>query len=325
MSTVPSTHPTGISRSHRNLLVAASSLTYVLIVMGGIVSTTASGLGCPDWPTCYGQIVPPVQIAAIIEYTHRFIAALTTPLIFAAAVIGWRNYQAVRLISRPPILSIVFLIIVIILGALTVLRGIPPWLAVIDLGSALLVLALMLTATAAACLQRANFKLPDRLALRGSFTQFALWTAVGVFVVLVSSVLVVDKDTVMRGLAFPLYGERIDLDNFQGWLRAARHLLGAVTSLMLVAVVVQAWRTRQEHPATVRTATILGTLFMIETIVGLLLAKTGAAIPLQITYVAAAVGLWAGIVVLTVLTGLETRAFEVNPQESMTASLPHRI
>ncbi|HEY8922001.1 MAG TPA: COX15/CtaA family protein, partial [Candidatus Limnocylindria bacterium] len=48
------------------LAVAASIATYVLIVVGGLVRATDSGLGCPDWPACFGKWVPPAELHAWI-------------------------------------------------------------------------------------------------------------------------------------------------------------------------------------------------------------------------------------------------------------------
>ena len=80
-----------ITRQHRYLLLTAAVMTYLLITTGGIVCVTESGLGCPDWPGCYGRILPPKRMDAIIEYTHRLVAALTSPVIIAAAIVGWRS------------------------------------------------------------------------------------------------------------------------------------------------------------------------------------------------------------------------------------------
>ncbi len=110
-------------------------------------------------------IIPPPQINSIIEYTHRFVALLTSPLIIAAAVVSWRR-RFLRWVSRPLAVALVFLVVVIIFGALTVLTGLPPVLAAIDLGSALLVLALVVTAATVAWRRHGSPGLPDRLALR---------------------------------------------------------------------------------------------------------------------------------------------------------------
>src|SRR5690606_28398633 len=101
-------------------------MTSLLVTLGGTVCATESGTGCPDWPGCYGRILPPPQINAVIEYTHRLVAALTSPLIIAAAVVRWRRTRAVRWVSRPLAFSLVFLVAVIIFGAFAVLTGLPP-------------------------------------------------------------------------------------------------------------------------------------------------------------------------------------------------------
>jgi len=128
------------------------------------------GAGVSRLAGCYGRIVPPPQVNAMIEYAHRLVAALTSPFILAAAIVSWRRARSISLVSRPPVIAIPFLLAVIAFGALAVLRGLPRGLAAVDLGSALIVLALMMAATAAAAAHRANPDLPDRLrsATRGS-------------------------------------------------------------------------------------------------------------------------------------------------------------
>jgi cytochrome c oxidase assembly protein subunit 15 len=71
-------------------LVALASLV-VIVLTGAAVRLTGSGLGCPDWPKCYGGAVPPLQSHALIEYTNRVITALVGFAVIAASVLAWRR------------------------------------------------------------------------------------------------------------------------------------------------------------------------------------------------------------------------------------------
>lgn len=62
----------------------------LLITIGTIVRTTESGLGCPNWPPCHVQIVPPAEKTAISEWAYRIIAST------AVAFRAHRNDRIVR-------------------------------------------------------------------------------------------------------------------------------------------------------------------------------------------------------------------------------------
>ncbi len=265
---------------------------------------TASGKGCPDWPGCFGSVVPPMRSAAIIEYLHRLIAGLTSPLIVLAAIMGWRQARSIRWVSRPPVIAIGFLCAVIVFGAFAVLTGLPPALAVLDLGSALFVLALMATATVVAFARRANPALPDSISFHSSYAQLTAWTAGIVFFVLVSGVLVAESGSLTRCLGWPLYNESLALVDVRGWLQVARRLSGGVAGLLIFVSVVQAWSTQRKQTPILRTATIVGVLFLLEITAGVFILTGGRTTFLLVTYVAAATALWAMLVVLVVVAGL---------------------
>src|SRR4051794_38915603 len=56
------------------LSIAAAAATYLLILIGGLVHGTGSSLACPDWPTCYGTMMPKMEGGVLVEHSHRLAA-----------------------------------------------------------------------------------------------------------------------------------------------------------------------------------------------------------------------------------------------------------
>ena len=100
--------------------------TFALIVLGGVVRVTESGLGCPDWPGCDGGIFPPLNTEAIIEYSHRITASfIVGPLILFLFIASWMRYRQERWILVPATLAFVLVIAQAGLGGATVLSELP--------------------------------------------------------------------------------------------------------------------------------------------------------------------------------------------------------
>src|SRR3954470_1310712 len=68
--------------------VALAALA-LIVLTGAAVRMTGSGLGCPDWPRCYGRTVAPLESHAIIEYTNRLLSGFVGLAVIAAGLLAW--------------------------------------------------------------------------------------------------------------------------------------------------------------------------------------------------------------------------------------------
>jgi heme a synthase len=69
-------------------LVALAALS-LIVLTGAAVRLTGSGLGCPDWPKCYGGTVPPLETHAVIEYGNRLLTGFVGLAVIAASLGAW--------------------------------------------------------------------------------------------------------------------------------------------------------------------------------------------------------------------------------------------
>ena len=105
-------------------LAAAS---FVLIVLGASVRAHGAGLACPDWPLCFGELVPSFDMSVGFEWSHRLLAGMVT-LGLAALTFGvWRKREVRTALKRPLILAWCLLVTQVVLGGLTVLLRLAPW------------------------------------------------------------------------------------------------------------------------------------------------------------------------------------------------------
>ncbi len=98
-------------RLYGNLLLFAVVLTALVVVLGAYTRLADAGLGCPDWPGCYGHMVAPITDAeiaraeqehpwrpvdfpsAIKEMVHRYFAGGLILTVFVLMVLAWKNYR----------------------------------------------------------------------------------------------------------------------------------------------------------------------------------------------------------------------------------------
>jgi heme a synthase len=108
-----------------SILRVALILVFVLIVWGGIVRLSGSGLAIPDWPLAHGKLIPRPQPNVLIEYVHRVLAMLVGFATLAAAITVFRGPVWRSRLSGLTVLALVALALQIFLGARVVLDELP--------------------------------------------------------------------------------------------------------------------------------------------------------------------------------------------------------
>ncbi|MHB8642208.1 MAG: COX15/CtaA family protein [Gaiellaceae bacterium] len=115
----------------RLVTLAAALAAWALVAVGGVVRVTESGLGCPDWPLCHGNVVPTEQQAPVIEYSHRAAATVVTLLVFATAIWAFRAYRSRRDVLLPALAAAGLVPIQALLGAVVVWLELPSWIVAV--------------------------------------------------------------------------------------------------------------------------------------------------------------------------------------------------
>ena len=113
-----------VNAARRTLSRANAAAALLLLVAGGMVTSTASGLAVPDWPLSYGQWMPTMVGGVFFEHGHRMIASFVGLLILAMAF--WTQWEEARPgVRRLAWWTLFAVSLQGILGGITVLYGLP--------------------------------------------------------------------------------------------------------------------------------------------------------------------------------------------------------
>jgi cytochrome c oxidase assembly protein subunit 15 len=111
----------------RRLAIASVVVNVLIVVTGGAVRLTDSGLGCPTWPRCVGDSLVPhsrLGINGFIEFTNRTLTFVVGVTLLATAVVAWRQRNQIAL----AVLALLGIPAQALLGGLVVLTDLNPWL-----------------------------------------------------------------------------------------------------------------------------------------------------------------------------------------------------
>jgi len=261
----------------------AATFTYLLIILGGIVRITGSGLGCGEhWPLCNGKLLPPLDLPTMIEYAHRLVAAAVSVLV--AGLAGYASWLRRRagsgdryLPGIAPYVALALLVVQVVLGAVTVKLRLPPWTVILHLGTAMLLLAtLIVIAKGTTDAPRSPGLCPGLVAL-----------VLG-FVTVLFGALTANLGAATACLGFPLCnGQLVPAGNYLQHVQWTHRLL----AYTLAGYVVW-WAIRTKT----RGAWCVVALVALQVAVAASMVLLGLPQPLQAAHVAVGAAVWAALV-----------------------------
>jgi heme A synthase len=277
-------------RNFRVLAFTTALFAYLQIALGGVVRVTGSGLGCPDWPLCHGRPYPPPDIHSIIEYSHRSVGTVTGVLVIATVVMAWIVFHKQRpLVAIVATGSLIAIAAEGGLGALVVAQELQPWLVLVHLALAMLILGCLIATAILSLSPSPGFARVRPMALVG---------AGATYVLLLTGSTVVASNADASCHSWPLCGGGFTPDfaganAFTMLHRGSALVLGA----LIVYVAIKAMSEHSLRPAGVATLVVLA----LQVAVGAGAAVTDAA-AFNGLHVAIATLVWAAMLSIALLT-----------------------
>jgi heme A synthase len=237
------------------------------ITLGGVVRVTGSGDGCPDWPTCFGQVFPPLDQATIdrlydgprpttprphnvlLEYSHRTVGTLLGLAIIAAVVLVWVRHRANRVVAWLATAELGMIFIVGMLGGAVVLNDLDPAIRTLHLFLAEIVAFLAIMALVAASYGRSSSTEGNAPWIWGRVNDehrkaLNLAATAGVFalVALLTGSYAVWKEAGAICASWPLCGGDIVPQSTLAWIHMTHRLLSFVSIVLILFAGHRVWR-----------------------------------------------------------------------------------
>lgn len=273
----------------RRLVWKIAIATLMLMAVGSATRVMNAGLACPDWPLCYGQLIPRQQmnLQVFLEWFHRLDASfigLSTIALFGLTL--WFRRDLPKWVPWASALALGTIVFQGILGGLTVTQ-----LLRFDIVTAHLATALVFLCTLIAI---AIFLLP----FRGTATSGKL-TAVGAI-----AALAVFGQSLLGGLVGSRWAAHQCLSGAQLCTVMNSHLLGVVpATLSVIVTIVLAWRTPALHPLLRQLTAIAGGLVGMQILLGVATLRLHLQVePLTVAHHVVAALLLGTLVAFTTLT-----------------------
>ena len=286
----------------RVVAVAALIAAFTQVTLGGVVRVTGSGLGCPDWPLCHGQIIPPFEIDTLIEYTHRLSASVLSLLMLATAGMAWVFYRSNSWIRISSVSGLVLVVVAAALGGATVLTELAWWVRLFHLAIAELVVAAMVIVSVV------GWRQPGQSSSQESntretvgFNRLILTTVVGVFLLILSGSYMVGYGAGSSCATWPLCNGSLFPQGAPYAIHMGHRLLSVLVGVLVIATVVAANSRGGRRPALRWAGMILAVVFAIQIMVGAGTVWMGFASEMKAIHLSFATLVWTALMFLATL------------------------
>ena len=311
----------GPGAGFQGAVVVALILTFFLIGLGAFVRTTESGLGCPDWPLCHGQIIPPFEFHTLVEYSHRLTASLVITLVGLLTVIVWLRYRQNRPLLIAFTTSLAFLFFQAGLGGVTVLLELPPFIVAVHLVTAQGIFASLLIGYVLTLqFPRKDILLsgnapgdwsPHRLFRRALIATHAAYfiTVSGAYVVAAAATGSCPDWPLCDG--FSVFGPAIQTN-----IHMAHRIFALLLGGIIVWGVMPAWRAPNQYRYLRLMALVVVIALGVQILVGALNPWLNFVIPIRVLHLSMATAVGGALVVLTSILYIAKASFSAASPES---------
>lgn len=276
----------------RALIVITAALMYALIVLGGVVRTTGSGLGCPDWPLCHGRLIPPPDLAAWLEWGHRFVAFFVGLFLVASTALAWAELTITHPVTRYLALTIPLLLAEAGLGGLAVIRELPSEVVALHLAFSLVTMALVVMAAVRAFRVGVVPRRP-----RAPLARLLDASLLLLYVFILTGALVTGSGAAWVCTQWPLCeGRLLPLGGRLAWINVLHRYMTVVVALVLLAVVVRARRAEAVERAARLWSYVAAGIFLFGGVVGAINVWTRFHAAANAAHLALAAATWVALV-----------------------------
>jgi protoheme IX farnesyltransferase len=226
---------------HRFAIATAFAI-YLLILIGGLVHGTGSSLACPDWPTCYGSLMPKMEGGVLVEHSHRLAAGTVMILTIALAVLLARASSPEQRRLRPfGWLAVALVFVQALLGGITVLWRLPTPVSTAHTATSLLFFLTVLYIAARS--RPASAVATARASLSGPAVTLVIVSAVSVYFQMVLGALVRHSGAALACTDVPLCRGAIwPLAHPTVLIQALHRLNALVAGALVTASSIVTWR-----------------------------------------------------------------------------------